>query len=251
MNISVFCDRWIRTQFPLRAQQICKPRKAIYAIFVAIIIDCLLHIHLLTPLFGPVVTGPSGSSCGANRLYPTYVYFYSAIWPVVSITTVTFMPATMMILFVTAITINIQTRRNRVAPVQQNQSNGQSTRQTNFVQRQMFIMMMMTLVLFFVASLPVALYRFVASSLGFRQSAAISLVLTSTLGMITASNYALNFYLHCLTSKLYRKEFRRSLLGRVFKDTDKTTINVAEGSTMYRHGLRTAQKTLANQIRYE
>ena len=238
----VFCDRWIRTQFPFRAQQICKPRKAIYVILTAATIDALLHVHLLTPLFGPVGLSPTSSSCGPNGFYSTYVYFYNNIWPVVSIMTVTILPATVMLLCLSGTIIGIRTTRNRIAPVQPTQSNCHNTSQMNFIHRQMFIMMMMTLILFFIASLPTALYRFIVASLGVRQMPTLSLLLTSIFGTITASNYALNFYLHCLTSKLYRKEFCRSILCRPFTDKNETNIHLAERTTAYyRNGLRDSQ----------
>ena len=101
--------------------------------------------------------------------------------------------------------------RNRVVAIQQTNGSPHEHRRTRFLQQQMLILMFTTLILFFITTFPVAIFRFAMSTLGVQQSFSLSLLLAAIFGVITASNYAFNFYLHCLTSKLFRKEFMKSL----------------------------------------
>ena len=198
-------DRWVRTQFPMAAQRLCTPRTAAYAIVLAIIVDVLLHVHILTPMFVPLTPGVT-SNCGASKLYPAYVQFFSDYWPTITLLTVTLMPACCMVFCLAATTVNIQTRRRRIQPTA---GTSQDQRRSRFLHRQMFILMLVALLLFFFTTLPVSVFRFAISTLGVQQSFAISLLEAAIFGVITTLNYALNFYLHCLTSKLFRKEFYR------------------------------------------
>ena len=205
----VSCDRWIRSQFPTAAQRWCTPRTAIYAIISATVIDFLLHSHLLTPLFGSDRLGLS-RICGAIKAYPSYAYFFNEYWPIITILTVTILPSCCMILCLTAITINVHLQRKRVQPI--HSQNAQDQQRSYFLNRQMFILMMVNLSVFFLTTLPVAFLRFAISTLKIQQAFSLSLLLVAIFGVITTANYSLNFYLHCLTSKLFRNEFCRWFL---------------------------------------
>ena len=178
-------------------------------IIIVLIIDCTLHSHLLTPMFGEIAPGVR-TTCGANRLYADYVYFYNNIWPTITILTVTILPGGSMLFFILAIAINVRKSRNRVTAVEQ-PAQQHEQRRARFLHRQMLILMLMTVILFFFTTFPVAIYHFTLSTLGVQQPFALSLLLVSILSLITTANYALNFYLHCLTSKLFRKEFFKVL----------------------------------------
>ena len=246
-SLSVSCDRWIRTQFPLKAQTICTPRTALYAIIVGVGIDTLLHVHLLTPFFGPINPGVS-AACGPNPAYPSYQYFFNEFWPSITIMTVTIVPAALMIIFICGTIINIHTRRNRVLPMQP-QSNISSTdkRRANFIQRQMFILMIGTLILFFVTTLPVGVFRFASATLKIQQSFSLSLLLAAALGVITASNYALNFYLHTLTSKLFRRELFRLIPCGVSIQFTTSKRSLIDGTATQQHLHRTQYRGAATQ----
>ena len=183
---------------------------AIYAIITVLIFDCLLHVYLLTPMFGQIAPGVT-STCGANRLYSTYTYFYTEFWPIITTLSVSIIPASCMIGFLIAITINITNRHNRINPVQQPTINRHEKRRARFLHRQMLILMLVTLALFFITTLPIALFRFASSTIGIQQSFSFSLLLVAIFGFITTANYSLNFYLHSLTSKLFRKEFLKCI----------------------------------------
>ncbi len=82
--ILISSNRSVHLQFALKAQWLCTPRTAIYSITIALIFDCLLHVHLLTPMFGQIAPGFT-TTYGANILYPTYSYFYTEFWPIITI----------------------------------------------------------------------------------------------------------------------------------------------------------------------
>lgn len=237
-SVLVSCDRWIRTQFPLKAQKICTPRTAIYTIIVVAGIDVLFHVHILTPLFGQSLAGIP-PSCGPNRAYPSYVFFFNEFWPTITIITVNILPATLMVIFVTATIINIHTRRNRVLPVQTSTGQPHEKRRNSFIHRQMFILMIVTLILFFMTTLPVALFRFAMATLDVQQPFSLSLLLAAIFGLITASNYALNFYLHSLTSKLFRKELCRVIPCCVVNQFNTSKKSVIEGTATQQYLYRT------------
>ncbi|CAF1021296.1 unnamed protein product [Rotaria sordida] len=221
----ISCDRWIRSQFPIKAQRFCTPRTAIYSIIIALIFDCILHIHIITPMFGQTAPGVT-TICGADNRYPIYSYFYTEIWPIISLLTITVIPAICMLFFLIAITINVQTSRNRIIPIQQTNLNRHEQRRARFLQRQMFILMFVTLMVFFLTTFPVALMRFILSNSNIQQSFSFSLLLLSILEVITLSNYSLNFYLHCLTSKLFRKEFFKYIpcsISITFRQSNRAT----------------------------
>ena len=189
----------------MASKRFCTPRRAIYGVLAAIVIDVLLHSHILTPLFGYEQLGVTGI-CGASYRYPWYVRFFEQHWPIVTILTVTVLPACSMMLCLAGITINTRRQRNRIQPVS---STIQHQRRSHFLDRQMFILMLANLTLFFITTLPNSLFRFAISTLRVKQPFAINLLLTAIFSLIDTLNYSLNFYLHCLTSKLFRKEFLR------------------------------------------
>ncbi len=111
--IWVSCDRWIRSQYPFK---LCTPRTAIYSMRIALIFDCLWHVHF---------------------------------WPTVTILSVTIIPAISMMIFVLAIAINVKNSRNRVLAIQQTDINQHERRHARFLHRQMLILMFATLILVF------------------------------------------------------------------------------------------------------
>ena len=220
--ILVACDRWIRSRFPNKAQRICTPRNAIHVIIIALIIDCALHSHLLTPMFGQVAPGIT-TNCGANRLYPSYVYFFTNIWPTITILTITILPSACMVGFLLAIAINVKNSRNRVIDAEHTGQQHEKGR-VRFLHQQMLILMLMTVVLFFLTTFPVAIFRFTITTARVQQSFSLSLLLASIFIVITVSNYSLNFYLHSLTSKLFRREFLNTFSCLKSMNTRQTNV---------------------------
>ena len=173
-------------------------------------------------MFGQIAPGVT-TSCGANRLYPSYVYFYTNIWPTITILTVTILPAACMTIFIIAIAINVRKSHNRVVTIE-NPAQQHEKRRARFLHRQMLILMLMTVILFFFTTFPVAIFRFALSTLGIQLSFALSLFLTSIFTLITVANYALNFYLHSLTSKLFRREFLNAFPCSKSSNTRQTNV---------------------------
>ncbi|CAF2861849.1 unnamed protein product [Rotaria sp. Silwood2] len=98
MLTTISCDRWIRSQFPIKAKLFCTRRTAIYSIIVVLIFNCLLHVHIITPMFGQIAPEIK-TNCGADSRYPNYSYFYKNIWSIITILTAIIIPASFMIFF--------------------------------------------------------------------------------------------------------------------------------------------------------
>jgi hypothetical protein len=199
-------------------------------------------------MFGQIAPGVT-TTCGANRLYPTYSYFYTEFWPTITTLTVTIIPACCMIFCLVAITISIKNRRNRIMPIQQTNINQHERRRSHFLHRQMLILMLVALILFFVTTIPVALFHMVSSTLGIPQSFSLSLLLQAVFGFILVLNYSLNFYLHCLTSKLFRKEFLKSIPCTIsihFRHTDQVTNTAATQRHLNRQTKGTVTQLIGN-----
>ena len=214
---------------------------AIYVIIIALIIDAALHSHLLTPIFGQIAPGVT-TMCGASRFHPSYVFFYNNIWPTITILTVTILPGSCMLIFVLAIAINVKNSRNRVVAVD-NPAQQHEKRRARFLHRQMLILMLITVIMFFLTTFPVAVFRFAFSTLQVQQSFALSLLLASIFSLITTANYSLNFYLHCLTSKLFRKEF-----SKIFPCTISITFGQANTPAAQQHLMRPIQGGTITQL---
>jgi len=73
-------------------------------------------------MFGQIAPGIT-TTCGANQLYPTYTYFYVEFWPTITILSVTIIPASCILGFILAITINVKNSRNRIIAIQQINTN--------------------------------------------------------------------------------------------------------------------------------
>ena len=83
----------------------------------------------------------------------------------------------------------------------------QSARQ-QVIQRQMYILMFASIGIFLATSLPVGIYKI----LSIRERSILSnlqqmITVWTAFGWFQSLNYAVNFYIHCLTSTLFRKEF--------------------------------------------
>lgn len=145
---------------------------------------------------------------GTNPSYSSYAHFYSEFWPIITIVTVNLLPAIAMIILLLAITFVAHTRRNLIVPLQSNTYGLHENHRPHYMYRQMFILMLGTLFFnFFRLPCQFALFRLVLSTFGIQQPYSLSVLLSAIFGIITASNYSLNFYLDCLKSKLFRRQF--------------------------------------------
>ncbi|CAF0881784.1 unnamed protein product [Adineta ricciae] len=250
MLTTITCDRWIRSRYPIKAKQICRPRIAVYAIIVALTFDFVLNFHLLTPMFGQIAPGVT-TNCGANRSYPTYTYFYTYFWPIIVTLSVTIVPACIMIYFLISIAHTIKTRRNRVQPIGSTAANPHERRRAHYLHRQMLILMFATLILFFLTTIPVALFRLTFSIFNIQQSFSFSLLLASIFGLITTINYSLNFYLHSLTSNLFRKQFFHCFPCVITITSRNHNRNLETGNSMQRYVTRAPQGTITQLMQQQ
>mgnify|MGYP002379140567 FL=1 len=124
----------------------------------------------------------------------------------------------MLVLVIDTI-IKIQSRKRTATQATQNIFTNQTSQRQNQLQKQMFILMFVSICVFFLTNLPLTLYKIIASQLSKNleaEAVAFSINWTA-LGWVQSLNYAVNFYIHCLTSTLFRKEFcerMKSLIGR-------------------------------------
>jgi hypothetical protein len=83
--VIVSIDRWIRTRFPYKSSWICTPKKALLAVAVLLVIDTVLHSHLLTPMFGMFIPGIAMAACGPNMFDTSYLVFYYFKWSIIQV----------------------------------------------------------------------------------------------------------------------------------------------------------------------
>lgn len=153
-------------------------------------------------MFGASQTFGDGL-CAPNYQYPSYVAFYNQFWPIMIVTSVTILPTTLMLILLTRIVIRIRQRQRQIEPIS---LDNRDKRRSCFIQQQMLIMMFVNVILFFVTTLPEALFRFIIGTVEVQLPYSVILLLTATFGMLSNLNYSLSFSLHCLVSKLYRKQ---------------------------------------------
>ncbi|CAF0880273.1 unnamed protein product [Adineta steineri] len=201
-------DRWIRTRFPYKSGSICTPKKAMLLVFIILLLDIGIHSHVLTPLYGMLIPGFAMIACGPTIYSGTYFIFYFLTWSIIQILIISLIPVVLMLIFLTDIYINIQARKRAVIqPTNGSHDHHRSQHQKN-LQRQMFILMLTSIGIFLTTTLPVATYKITSA----RQSNISTSIMQVAgvwigLGWFQSLNYALNFYSHCLTSTLFRKEF--------------------------------------------
>ncbi|CAF0992218.1 unnamed protein product [Adineta ricciae] len=215
--VTISVDRWIRARFPYKSGSLCTPKKALIVVGVILLIDVGLYAQVLTPLFGMLLPGFSIIACGPNIFNTSYLVFYLLYWTIVQILVVSLIPATLMILLLIDIYINVQARKKAVIQPNNISHETNKSRQQKTLQRQMFVLMLTSITIFLLTTLPVAIYKILSP----RQSNVSSSIIAVAsiwvgLGWFQTLNYAVNFYSHCLTSTLFRKEFQsqiRYLLG--------------------------------------
>ncbi|CAF1452292.1 unnamed protein product [Adineta steineri] len=92
--------------------------------------------------------------------------------------------------------------------LRQKQKLNRGNRRRTFVDRQMLIIMLASILLFFTTQIPLSLFNILLSPvLQSRLTQTQALELTSILNFIASINFGTTFYVHCLTSGLFRKEF--------------------------------------------
>ncbi|CAF3190658.1 unnamed protein product [Rotaria socialis] len=243
MDLSSWClaglalDRFLRTEIPLRARIICTPRNAMIMISICFLVLCGINGHYFSPGIGQERGGNRTTAhCLENRdEFPKYYYFYKIIWPKIDMIIFCFLPACIMI-FCNVRIIHIL-RRNRhhcesqghenekikITNIQQ-ALNGNSPKRKNqsrrkAIERQMSLIMSYCVVIFLCTTVPVTIYlifieQFVVHHPNLARNNVYYIFAFRLLRAIMYVHFASNFYLYCLTSRIFRDEFLKTITCR-------------------------------------
>jgi hypothetical protein len=243
MDLSSWClaglafDRFLRTEIPLRAKLICVPRNALIMILIFFLLLCGINGHYFSPGIGQERGGNRTTAhCLENReTYPRYYYFYKIIWPKIDMIVFCFLPACIMIFC--NIRIIYILRRQRHHFEKQGSLNGQikltNIQQTlngsvpikrlpshrKSIERQMSLMMSSCVIVFLSTTVPVTIYlvlleQIIVNYPNFRRDNAYYVFIFRILRAIMYIHFGCNFYLYCLTSRIFRAEFVQTITCR-------------------------------------
>ncbi|CAF1067444.1 unnamed protein product [Adineta steineri] len=230
--VIVSLDRWIRTRFPFKSGSLCTPKNALLTVGVMLVVDILLNAPLLTPLFGGFIPGLAIGACGPTFINITYVLFYYYDWSIIQIFTTCIIPATIMSILIIDILISTRLRRRAMARQNQALDLDKNAQRKNMLQRQMFILMVGSVCIFLITALPVGIYKIVSPRSDNIITALLQIVSIWTgLGWFQSLLYAVSFYVHCLSSNLFCKEFMaiiRTMSNRIHPRTEVIEITQRE-----------------------
>ncbi|CAF4266918.1 unnamed protein product, partial [Adineta steineri] len=102
-------------------------------------------------------------------------------------------------------------KRTVIQPTQTLRENNKANQQRN-IQLQMFILTLTSIGIFLITTLPISVYK-ITSPRDTQIIISLFEIITvwTGLGWFQSLNYAVNFYIHCLTSTLFRKEFKQQM----------------------------------------
>ncbi|CAF2460756.1 unnamed protein product [Rotaria sp. Silwood2] len=206
--VIISIDRWIRTRFSHKSITLCIPKKALILVVILIFFDAIIHSPMLTSLFGMLLPGVAIIACGPNIKQKVYINFYYYIWTIVQIFINCLIPVLLMLLILLDMFINIRLRKRALSQqiIFQNQTINRNRR----FQKELFLLMLSSIIIFLTTTLPIAIYHIVFPKQVLTMKVEeYGLVMSISAGLtfFWSFNYAMNFYIHCLTSKLFRKEF--------------------------------------------
>lgn len=197
--VAIAVDRWIRVRFPFKSKQLCTPRKALLVALAIVILCAGFNAHTLSPSYGQLPAGVM-TVCGPRPTNAVYNTFVRQIWPTMFSLAQTILPVVLLLAF----SIDTCRRLTRTTVAR---------RQRSSLDQQILVLMLVTIALFVATTLPAGLFNILLTPVlrGFMNQVQL-LELSSIVTLIATINYTLDFYLHCLTSRLFRQE-----LLRVFK----------------------------------
>ncbi|CAF3630676.1 unnamed protein product [Adineta steineri] len=224
--VIITSDRWIRTRFPFKSNSICTRKNALLLASIVLIVVIGLHSHILLPFFGMVLPGIPSLACGANGNNAEYVTFYYYQWTIIQIITTSFGPAVLMIIMVMDISIKIRAQKKLVASHLEPINGHRSARSDKRIHNQMILLMLSTIAIFFITTLPITIDDLVAVHTVTDLSDLSNLFIIRTiLNWLQSLNCAVNFYVYCLTSTLFRKEFTQ--LMRIIRGRREVSLHTA------------------------
>ncbi|CAF1452330.1 unnamed protein product [Adineta steineri] len=240
--LAIVIDRWLRIRFPFQVKKLCSRKRILIGSLIVLIFAIILNSHLLLPSLGTL----SGSDICGPITTSTYSFFFRQVWGILFTCLQTVLP-TIALLIVTIdmfrrLLLRQKQKLNRgnrrrtfvwgilftclqtVLPtiallivtidmfrrllLRQKQKLNRGNRRRTFVDRQMLIIMLTSILLFFTTQIPLSLFNILLSPvLQSRLTQTQALELTSIFNFIASINFGTTFYVHCLTSGLFRKEF--------------------------------------------
>ncbi|CAF1449286.1 unnamed protein product [Didymodactylos carnosus] len=198
------CDKFLRTQFIFRAKEICTSKNALKAMGITFVLLCLINGHYLSPTLGQERSNGTDAHCyfSANS---DYSYFLTYIWPCIDSLFFWFLPALIMILANIKVIYNL--KRGKISL-----RNHQTKTST---EKQMIVIMFVSVIIFLITCVPLGIHRvyydLYVIDLKKKNSKLVPLYKFQNrmLRNFNYLNFVINFYLYCLTSKVFRKQFIR------------------------------------------
>ncbi|CAF1307895.1 unnamed protein product [Adineta steineri] len=199
--LAISIDRWLRIRYPFKARRLCTRKRVVFCVLIVLIFATTFNSHLLLPTFGTLV--------GLNTCGPitnsTYVFFFRQIWSILSPCLQTIFPTIVLLIVTIDMFIRLRLQEKRRQRLNQG-------RHRAFIDRQMLIIMLTSIFLFFSTQIPFTLFNILLTPiLRFQLSLTQVVQMTSIFNFVAAINYATTFYVHCLTSGLFRREFYNTL----------------------------------------
>jgi hypothetical protein len=234
---------------------VCTLKNALLASVIMFVIDIALNSHMLTQFFGLLLPGVPHVACGANGSSQSYFFFYFYQWTVIQVSsyacasyhfslqivTTSLGPASIMVVMVLDMFAKIRARKKAVAHRAPTQNPDHAAVRDKNLQNQMLFLMLSSIGIFFVTTLPLTIGHILSvhQDIATVDLGALLTFLTilnwlqslncavSLLRMLRQDDslfpFEVNFYVHCLSSALFRREFMQ-LIGIHGRGNQVTTV---------------------------
>jgi hypothetical protein len=194
--VLIALDRFIRARFPFRQARLCTRKVAVCAVGILYICAIAFTYHVLQPELAFVI--PGTNLCQPTRFPPTsYSIFFYNVWPSLQLILTYFIPSGLMILCAIGSYTKVNAQQNMMGP----------SRRREKLQRQMLILMISSISCFIIFTWPFSIFLIVSIHFGI----SLSSIQANILSIFLSINYCYNFYIHCLTSRLFRQTFIEQL----------------------------------------
>lgn len=248
MDLSSWCiaglafDRYLRTKLPLSSKTFCTPRNASLMCLIFFLLLSAINGHYFSPGIGQERgENRTTAHCLENRLeYPNYYYFYKIIWPKIDMIVFCFLPACIMVFCNVSIIYLLKRQRHHFeqSSYQSHQDSPHallstdahqtfvdsstserkrsSTGHRKALERQMSLMMAACVIAFLCTTVPVTIYlilleHVIIKNPHFARDNAFFIFIFRMLRALMYTHFGSNFYLYCLTSRIFRTEFTQTI----------------------------------------
>ena len=252
MDLSSWCiaglalDRYLRTKYPLGSKTTCTPRNASIMVLIFFLILCGINGHYFSPGIGQERSeNRTKAHCLENReQYPNYYYFYKIIWPKVDAIIFCFLPACVMIFCNVNIIYLLKRQRHHIENSNYEPKKSIRHYPTRFhggslskkgnlthrkaIERQMSWMMFACVIVFLCTTVPVTVYlilleQVIIKNPHFARNNVFFLFIFRMLRALMYIHFGSNFYLYCLTSRIFRTEFVQTITCGRFRSNEHLT----------------------------